>query len=174
MIRASIVSIFLALGVSIVPAQTRDQNWAKCKDSDPDTSIAGCTALIQSGQESTENQASAYFNRGVAYHDKKQLDASMRDLNDAIRLRPEFPAALNSRGNVYSDQGQYDQAIAAYNEALRLDPNHKLAYYNRGNAYADKAEYARAIEDFDKYLELDGSDPDGFNNRGHAYLQKGD
>src|SRR5579863_1741795 len=166
MIRASIVCASLVLAFALcAAAQSRDENWNKCKASDPDASVSGCTALIQSGQESTDNQASAFYNRGVAYHDKKQLDAAMSDLNEAIRLKPDFPSALNSRANVLTDQGQYDRAIADYNEAIRLDPNHKLAWYNRGNAYADKAEYALAIEDYDKYLQLDPSDPDGFNNR---------
>ncbi len=40
----------LLLGAAVAAAgQTRDQNWEKCKADDPDTSIAGCTALIQAG-----------------------------------------------------------------------------------------------------------------------------
>ena len=101
----------------------------------------GCTALIQSGQESTTDQASAYYNRGIAYHDKKDLDPALRDLNQALSLKADFAGALNSRGNVYSDlRASTDRAIADYNEAMRLDPNYKLAYYNRGNAWADKGQ----------------------------------
>src|ERR1039458_9239502 len=131
MIRRSGFFACLFLGAAVAAAgQTRDENWNKCKADDPDTSIAGCTALIQSGAESTVDQASAYYNRGIAYHDKKDLDAAMRDLNQALSLKADFPGALNSRGNVYTDLKDYDRAIADYNEALRLDPNHKLAYYN--------------------------------------------
>ena len=67
----------------------------------------------------------------------------MRDLNQALSLKADFPGALNSRGNVYADLKETDRAIADYNEAIRLDPNHKLAYYNRGNAYGDKGDTAR-------------------------------
>ena len=65
--------IFLFLGAAMAAiGQTRDQNWNKCKASDPDTSIRGCTNLIQSGQESTTDQASAYFDRGIAYREKRK------------------------------------------------------------------------------------------------------
>src|SRR5271169_1644783 len=109
MIRASVVYIFVALGMAVAAAgQTRDENWTKCKADDPDISIAGCTALIQSGQESTADQASAHYNRGIAHSDKHQPDLALQDLDDAIRLKPDFASALNSRGNAYDAKGQYD------------------------------------------------------------------
>ncbi|MGB8847110.1 MAG: tetratricopeptide repeat protein, partial [Terracidiphilus sp.] len=136
MIRRSGFFACLLLGATVAAVgQTRDQNWDKCKADDPDTSVAGCTALIQSGQESTTDQASAYFDRGIAYRQKKEDDQAMQDLNQALKLKPDFAGALNTRGNVYSDEGEYDRAISDYNDALRIDPNHALAYYNRGNAW---------------------------------------
>ncbi len=123
--RGTWVWVCVLMGAAAIAAgQSRDENWNKCKADDPDTSIAGCTALIQSGQESIADQASAYYNRGIAYHDKKDLDAAMRDLNQALSLKADFPSALNSRGNVYADMKETDRAIADYNEAIRLDPNH--------------------------------------------------
>ena len=94
-----------------------DENWSKCKADDPDTSIAECTALIQSGQEPTNNLASAYFDRGIAYRDKKDLDSALQDLYEALQLKPNSPGAPNSRGNTYADKGDNDRAIADYTEA---------------------------------------------------------
>ena len=54
---------FIALPVSAQPRD--DQNWARCVDSDPDVRIAGCTALIQSGPETSGDTVNAYINRGV-------------------------------------------------------------------------------------------------------------
>jgi hypothetical protein len=59
------------LGASaLLVGQTRDDNWNRCKDSNPDLSIGGCTALIQSGQETNSNLAKAFRNRGIAYDDR--------------------------------------------------------------------------------------------------------
>ena len=104
---------------SAAAAQTRDDNWNKCKADDPDTSISGCTALIQAGQESTTDLASAYYNRGLAYRDKKQYDLSIQDLNESLQIKPDFASALNSRGNDYDDEGQYDRAIQDFNQCLQ-------------------------------------------------------
>jgi lipoprotein NlpI len=175
MIRRGGIYAYLLLGVTVAAAgQTRDQNWDKCKADDPDTSIAGCTALIQSGQESPADLATAYFDRGIAHRDKKEYDLALQDLDQALKLKPEFSGALNTRGNVYADMGETDRAIADYNDAIRLDPNYALAYYNRGNAYGDKKEWDKANADYDQYVKLAPADPDGFNNRGHAYMMKGD
>lgn len=53
-----------------VRAQTSDQQWDWCKGDNPDLSIGGCTAIIQSGQETTMNLAIAFYDRGNAYDDK--------------------------------------------------------------------------------------------------------
>jgi len=98
MIRRGSFFACLLLGATVAAVgQTRDQNWEKCKAEDPDTSIAGCTALIQAGQESTVDLASAYFDRGIAYRDKKEYDLALQDLDQALKLKPDFAGALNTR-----------------------------------------------------------------------------
>jgi hypothetical protein len=49
-------------------AETLDQR--RCSDPDPDLSISGCTAMIQSGQQTEENLAKAFLSRGNAYISK--------------------------------------------------------------------------------------------------------
>ena len=43
-------------------AQTLDQR--RCLAPDPDLSISACTAMIQSGHETQQNLATAFYNRG--------------------------------------------------------------------------------------------------------------
>src|SRR5579863_2660464 len=149
--------LLLAAGLTAA-GQTRDDNWNKCKADDPDTSIAGCTALIQSGQESTTDLSSAYFDRGIAYRQKKEYDLAMQDLDEAIKLKPDFAGALNTRGNVYSDKGEVDRAISDYNDAIRFDSSYALAYYNRGNTCGNKKDWDKAISDYDQYIKMAADD----------------
>ena len=44
-----VIEIRLAAGVAI--AETRDDYWRQCQDSNPDVAIGGCTAIIVSAQE---------------------------------------------------------------------------------------------------------------------------
>jgi tetratricopeptide (TPR) repeat protein len=125
------ISIGLVLALVALPAwaQGRNQNWTSCADKNPDLSIAGCTAVIQStGQEMTEGYAIAYFKRGDAYYRKGLYDRALADETQAISLKPDFADAYGARGQTYEQQGRRDQAIADYRAALRLAADHPKLY----------------------------------------------
>jgi tetratricopeptide (TPR) repeat protein len=74
-------------------AQSSADNWARCEGSDPDVSIAACTALIESSKDDAENQAVAFNSRGIAYAMKDQQDRAIEDFNQAIQLKPDYEGA---------------------------------------------------------------------------------
>src|SRR5208283_4161592 len=146
----------LALLVSIafaapVLAQSRDENWKRCTSDDSDLAIGGCTALIQSGNETTPNLAIAFTNRCIAYHNKSDNVRAAQDCDQAIRLSPNYASAFSERGVInydrgdsYSSKGQHDLAFADYNQSLRLDPNYATALNNRGDEYRIVGQYDQA------------------------------
>jgi tetratricopeptide (TPR) repeat protein len=162
------------LGAAIVAmGQSRQENLNKCKSVDPDTRIAGCTALIQAGQDTTENLSLILNNRGTAYNKKGDYVRAIQDHNEAIRLSPNHAYTYFNRGMDYYDKGDYDRAIQDFNEAIRLNSNDTSAYYSRGMAYAGKADYDRAIQDFNEAIRLNPNYARAYNNRGLAYYEKG-
>src|SRR5262249_35831830 len=58
----------------------------------------------------------------------------LADCNEALRLKPDVAATLDSRGLTYLKMGQWDSAIEDYNEALRIDPKLASSLYGRGLA----------------------------------------
>src|SRR6266404_2615694 len=175
-----IVALLLA---GMAAAQDRDRQWNSCllydehgklrAGASPELAIGACTAIIQSGQETTKGLARALNNRGIAYREKGEYDRAVQDLDEATRLDPNYALAFNNRGIAYGRKRQYDRAIQDFDQTIRLDPNNAPAFDNRGTAYYGKREYDRAIEDLDEAIRLDPNHADAFINRGNAYARKG-
>lgn len=150
------------------------ENLNKCRSTDPDTKIAGCTALIQTGKTTAENLSTFYNNRGAAYDDKHDYDHAIQDYNEAIRLDPILAAAFYGRGEAYDHKGNFDRAIKDDSEAIRLNPDFAYAYDARGRAHRNKGDFDHAIQDYDEAIRLDPNYALAFNNRGDSHRSKGD
>ena len=137
----------------VAAAQTVDQQ--RCFGQDIDLSIAGCTAVIQSGQQMQQDLARAFARRGWAYANKGQHDNAIEDEDQAIRLSPDDAFAFHTRGAAYFEKGQYDSAIEDFDQAIKLKPDDAAAFADRGAAYFEKGQYDRAIEDYKRALALD-------------------
>src|SRR6516165_11974649 len=95
-------------------AQTRNEDRAQCKDSNPDLRIRACTALIQSRKESKPWLVAAFSNRGIAYASKGDYDRAILDYDNALQLEPDAAPVLNNRGNAYGRKAEFDRAIQDY------------------------------------------------------------
>jgi len=98
--------------------------YSDCTHADPDRQIRGCTQVIERGKkESRKNRAIAYFNRGVAYRKKGEVDRAIADYTEAIALDPNDAIAYSNRGVAYKKKGDKEQAIADFRTALEINPS---------------------------------------------------
>jgi tetratricopeptide (TPR) repeat protein len=164
----------LLVGAMAAMGQSRQEDLDKCRSADPDTRVAGCTAVILAGQETPENLSAAYEIRGVAYEDKGDYDHAIPDLNESIRLNPRVADSFYSRGTAYNRKGEFDRAIQDYDEAIRLKPDFEYAYDARGRSYRNRGDYDRAIQDYNNAIRLDSNYAVAYNDRGESYFHKGD
>ena len=77
-----------------------------------------------------------------------------KDLDQVIRLAPDFVYAYYNRGNVYSLLKDYRSALADYDKAIELNPNFAEAYFNRGLTRIFLGENRQGIADLSKAGEL--------------------
>jgi tetratricopeptide (TPR) repeat protein len=112
--------------------------------------IAGCTAMIGSGQWSGDGLALVLNNRGSAYNDKKDYKRAIADLTEAIRLDPKLAIAYYNRGNSYFDLTDFPQAIRNYDQAIKLNPSYAKAISSRGAAYLNTGNRKRGVADLKK------------------------
>src|SRR5690242_10169978 len=140
----------------------------------PDRRIAGCTALIGSGDESETDLISDYVSRGNAHADRQDYDQAIADYGEALSRNPTRAVVYYDRAAAYRMKGDYDKAIADYDRAITLNPRYEDAFVNRGIAYAGKGDTDRAISEYTTALMLDANDAAAYRNRGDAYVDKGD
>jgi len=116
--------------------------------------------------------AFALAHRGRAWHEQREYEKALADLNEAIRLESDHSAWYSNRGMTYDRLGEYDRAIGDYGEAIRRDPKDAQSFNNRGLAYRGKKDNALAINDFSQAIRLDSKLADAYFNRGNAFKGK--
>ena len=105
------------------------------------------------------NAQDAHMNLGVAYLSLKDYYKAVLQLEEAIRLVPDFAAAYNNLGKAYEGLGQYYKARFNYEKAVEFNPQYADAYLNLGKLLYRSGERKKAMESFDKVIKLEpGSD----------------
>src|SRR6185437_9906819 len=71
-----------------------------------DDALADYTLVIESHALAGDEEARAFFDRGLLLDGMNRLNDALGDYNAALSLVPKFTAALNNRANVYRRLGQ--------------------------------------------------------------------
>jgi tetratricopeptide (TPR) repeat protein len=101
-------------------------NWKGCTgnpDVDWARQIVACTALIDSGAETKENTAVAFYNRALAYENLEKFNEAIADYTRAIALDPENAEAYLYRGIDKTRIGEKAGGDVDIETAKRINPN---------------------------------------------------
>lgn len=91
---------------------------------------------------------SAHFNLGALMLSRKEPDAAIGYLREALRVKPEQPAALNALGAALETKSKFAEAEEEFRQALRAQPEYINARYNLANALAAEGKLEAAEEEF--------------------------
>ena len=171
--RFHVVLILLLVGTAswLAPADTESD----CRRSvDPVASIRACSEIIVGSAFGPEQKAEAFRRRGSARAAAGAHEDALRDLDSAIKLKPDNAAAYAARGQVRLSYGDNLVANGDLAEAVRLDPRSAEYLIARGHALLVESRPDDAIADFSAALMLDSKSAIALNNRSLAYRKKGD
>jgi tetratricopeptide (TPR) repeat protein len=117
---------------------------------DTRSGLAVCTRAIEEESLPRRDRAATYVNRGIIHMHARDLDAAVRDYEQAIRMQPALAEAHVNLGIALLHKGGNDQAaIAALTHGLGMSPSRpEVAYYTRAVAHELVGNVRAAYEDY--------------------------
>jgi tetratricopeptide (TPR) repeat protein len=131
--------------------------------------MVGALAHFHRVVELSPDDRDALYARAVANSMLRRHSQAISDLDQALALRPRFPAALCERGLTYREAGQPEKALADFDAALALDPAFDHALNNKGLALLDIGRHAEALECLDLAVRLNPREAEYYAGRGYAF-----
>jgi Flp pilus assembly protein TadD len=113
-------------------------------------------------------------NLATALAEVGRVNEAIPHVEEALRLRPNFPEALNNLGDDWIQLQQPEKAMPLLEKALQLQPTYAVAHRNLGRALAMKDRTAEAIPHFIEAARLNPADPEAQLNWGIALMLSGD
>jgi serine/threonine protein kinase/WD40 repeat protein/tetratricopeptide (TPR) repeat protein len=107
--------------------------------------------------------AEAYYQRGLAYLQRGQLEAAQGDFDRTVLLKPDHAGAHYQRGMCNASRKEFQAASADFSRAIALDPKHAAAYAGRAYTHLELEQYAEAVADFSKAEALGQWDKAAFD-----------
>jgi tetratricopeptide (TPR) repeat protein len=132
------------------------------------------STLFRHTLEVTDNNYIMHNYYGRALRERGQLDESIKEIGESLRLNPNYAGAYNSLGITLQTQGKLDEAVKQFRQALRLNPDFAKVHNNLGIVLAKQGNLDEAIAHFVKAIELDAVNDKAHHNLAQTFFSKGD
>jgi len=127
-----------------------------------------------------QNDPEIWNSLGAAFLGLGRFDEALGQLEKALAVDPDFPAALSNRGFALLLKARYeknrstlDRAMASFREAIAKNRSYAPAYNGLGAAYKTAGNTEAAISSWQQALQLDPGLDQVLYNLGFAYLEMG-
>lgn len=123
-------------------------------------------ADVEKALQINKNNTNAYVLRAdVAINSERNFKNALADMDEAIRLQPQYAGFFVNRAFLRYKLDDYFGAMADYDYAIQLDPVNLAALFNRGMLRSEVQDFNKAIDDFSQVLQLDPNNYKALYNR---------
>jgi tetratricopeptide (TPR) repeat protein len=112
------------------------------------------------------NSPILYNIRASCYKANGQIDASIKDYEKAVTLKPDYAEAYYNLGITLRELGQLDAALKSYEKALAIKHEYPEAHNNLGSVLLDLGSLDSATDHFEWALAFKPNYPEAHNNLG--------
>jgi tetratricopeptide (TPR) repeat protein len=114
-------------------------------------------ALWTDAREKAPHVMRPHYNIAAAYFETGKYEEAVKELQEAIRIDPQYATAYNSLGYIYIQLKQYDSAADSFRTAIDLRSDFVEAIGNLGVTYWLMGRLQEALDQFQRALEFDPS-----------------
>jgi tetratricopeptide (TPR) repeat protein len=130
-------------------------------------------SIARQPEKLNSTNAEFYDNRAVVEGKKGEVEKTIGDLTEAIKLDPKDAYAYAHRALALALKGKYDQALTDINTAIELKPNEAEYYFQRAGIDVFKGDLRGEINDCNQAIKLNPNTADYYARRAAGYAQLG-
>ena len=112
------------------------------------------------------NSPILYNIRASCYKANGQINASIKDYEKAVNLKPDYAEAYYNLGITFRELGQLEAALKSYEKALAIKHEYPEAHNNLGSVLLDLGSLDSATDHFEWALAFKPNYPEAHNNLG--------
>jgi tetratricopeptide (TPR) repeat protein len=99
-----------------------------------------------------------FLNRGIAFYERGYHAEAIRDMEQALAIRPRYIEAFTTRGAAWLALDELDRALQDFNAASRLNPQYFQPYLGRGRVHELRNELDAARTNYRAGCQLGSND----------------
>jgi tetratricopeptide (TPR) repeat protein len=115
-----------------------------------------------------------HLNLGTTYFATRNFAAAEKELQLALRLRPDSPNVLNALGCVYLEQGRMEDSAAAFKSAIAHKPRWTDSHFNYGRLLKKQGQNDAALSEFRTAVETGPLNASAHLYLGEALAERGE
>ncbi len=89
-----------------------------------------------------------FYNLARLYFTQDNMEDALLQVQQSLKLKNDFPRALNLEGLILSKMGQMDDAIRSFEKALKINPVDINVDFNLAEAYFNNGQFEKAKQKF--------------------------
>lgn len=149
--------------------EASQQNWAEAKRHYDIAYNFGTPTMKNEVTRIMEGYWQQFYNDGVAFIQRQDLEAAIEATEIATILIPERASAWRNLGAIFGNLGDYTRAIEMYNVVLEYEPGDPQARQNIGFMYYNDTNFTEAVNYLEPLIDESIDDPEFVRILGFSY-----
>lgn len=133
-----------------------------------DSTISGCSKMLNAYIEKNENKPLSYFSRGNLNTASKQIDKAIEDYTKAIELDSTKSFFYENRGKSFFVKNKFNKSINDFKKTFELNNRSHDALHNIGICFTKMSKLDSALVYFNKAIELKPDFINALTNKSNA------